>query len=257
MKTSLITGGSRGIGRATALKLATHGFSIVITYASAEQAAAETVDACRALGVEAKAFRSNIADGDDRRRLIEALRSDHRRLDLLVNNAGMAPTRRVDLLEADEQSFDEVMAVNLKGPYFLTQQVARWMIEEKLADTKNYQPVIVNISSISAYTSSPSRGEYCLSKAAMSMMTKVYADRLAEYEIAVFEIRPGIIRTDMTAAVAEKYDRLILEEGLTPLRRWGEPEDVARAVAAVALGHLPFCTGQVIDIDGGFHLRRL
>jgi len=177
------------------------------------------------------------------------------RCDMLVNNAGVAPSKRMDVLEATEQSYDRVMNVNLKGPYFLTQLVANWMIEQRRQYPKrNFR--IVNTGSISAYTSSPARGEYCLSKAGISMMTKLYADRLAEFGIGVFEIRPGIIMTDMTSVVKDKYDKLIAE-GLTPIKRWGQPEDVAKAVGAIAEGRLDFSTGQVINVDGGFHLRRL
>jgi NAD(P)-dependent dehydrogenase (short-subunit alcohol dehydrogenase family) len=174
---------------------------------------------------------------------------------MLVNNAGIAPPKRVDILEATEQSFDRVMEVNLKGPYFLTQLAANWMVRQK-TDHPERSFRIVNISSISAYTSSTSRGEYCLSKAGVAMMTKLYADRLAEYGIGVFEIRPGIIATDMTSPVKEKYDKLI-SDGLTPIKRWGQPEDVAKAIRAIAQGLFDFSTGQVLDVDGGFHLRRL
>ena len=173
------------------------------------------------------------------------------RIDLLVNNAGMAPRERMDLLEMTEASYDEVMTTNLKGPFFLTQLVARRMIELKIGQAR-----IINIGSLSAYTSSVNRGEYCLSKAGMGMMTALFADRLAGCGINVYEVRPGIVRTDMTGAVREKYDHMIAE-GLMPIARWGEPEDVARAVVAIAKGCLPFTTGEVINVDGGFHLRRL
>ncbi|MBW2121385.1 MAG: 3-ketoacyl-ACP reductase, partial [Deltaproteobacteria bacterium] len=177
------------------------------------------------------------------------------RLDILVNNAGVAPESRVDILEATEESFDRLIEVNLKGPYFLTQRVANWMIEQKRED-KRRTPKIINISSVSAYTASPSRGEYCISKAGLSMTTALFAVRLAQYGIGVYEIRPGIMETDMTAPVREKYNRLI-SEGVTPIRRWGTPEDVARAVLAIARDYFPFSTGEVIDVDGGFHLRTL
>jgi len=254
-RTALVTGAARGIGKAIALELARHEFDVAIAdILSPEQAKATLADFA---GLEGQAvyIRADISRRNDRAALVEQLQREFGRLDLLVNNAGIAPRKRFDLLEATEESFDEVLAVNLKGPYFLTQLVARWMVERKktLAD---YQPRIVSISSISAYTSSPARGEYCISKAGLSMMTKLYADRLAEYGIAVYEIRPGIIHTDMTAPVREKYDKMIAD-GLTPIRRWGEPHDIARAVAAIAEGSLPFSTGEVINVDGGFHLRRL
>jgi NAD(P)-dependent dehydrogenase (short-subunit alcohol dehydrogenase family) len=176
---------------------------------------------------------------------------------LLVNNAGIAPRERLDLLGATESSFDELIGVNLKAPFFLTQSVANWMIEQrKGGGNAQYRPKIVTISSISAYTASVNRGDYCVSKAGLSMMTALFASRLAIEGIQVFEIRPGIIATDMTAGVKEKYNQLIAN-GLTPIPRWGEPDDVAKAVAAIAQDLLPFSTGEVINVDGGFHLRRL
>ena len=194
----------------------------------------------------------------DRRQLIDFARSCWPRLDLLVNNAGVAPHVRADILDADEASFDRLIQINVKGPYFLTQQVARWMIEQRQAAgaEASYHPKIVTISSISAYTASVNRGDYCVAKAALSMLTPLYATRLAEYGINVYEIRPGIIATDMTGPVKEKYDQLIAG-GLTPIPRWGMPEDVGKAVAAIAQDLLPFSTGEVINVDGGFHLRRL
>ena len=177
------------------------------------------------------------------------------RLDVLVNNAGVAPKVRTDILQADEESYDRVMNINLKGPYFLTQAVANWMTRQR-SDRPEDWMCIVNISSMSAYTASPSRGEYCLSKAGISMATQLWAARLAEFDIGVYEIRPGIIATDMTTAVKDKYDKLI-KEGLTPIRRWGRPDDVARAVAACARDDLKFSTGEVINVDGGFHMRTL
>jgi NAD(P)-dependent dehydrogenase (short-subunit alcohol dehydrogenase family) len=177
-------------------------------------------------------------------------------LDFLVNNAGIASANRVDLLEASEESFDRLLKVNLKGPYFLSQAAARWMIEQKESEPENYAPAIINITSVSAFAASPERGDYCVSKAGLAMMTKLFALRLASEGINVYEIRPGVIETDMTANVKEKYDRMI-DNGLTPINRWGTPEDVGRAVAAITNGSLPFSTGEVINVDGGFHLRRL
>jgi NAD(P)-dependent dehydrogenase (short-subunit alcohol dehydrogenase family) len=200
-------------------------------------------------------IQADVAQEVDRKDLISETLSHFGRLDLLVNNAGMAPRRRLDILEVGEDSYDEVMAVNLKGPFFLTQRVARTMID-LLNSGIITEPQIISISSISAYTSSPNRGEYCLSKAGMGMMTGLFADRLAEYGIGVYEIRPGVIETDMTASVKERYDRLIIN-GLTPIRRWGQPNDVAKAVVAIEEGYLPFSTGEIINVDGGFHLRRL
>jgi len=191
--------------------------------------------------------------------LLAMARATCGRLDLLVNNAGVAPAVRADILDATEESFDRLIHTNVRGPYFLTQQVARWMIERveaQPAGAPAYRPKIVFISSISAYTASINRGDYCVSKAALAMLTPLYAARLAEHGINVYEIRPGVIRTDMTGPVKEKYDQLI-EQGLTPIKRWGTPEDVGKAVAAIAQDLLPFSTGEVINVDGGFHLRRL
>jgi 3-oxoacyl-[acyl-carrier protein] reductase len=250
---AIVTGASRGIGRSVALELATLGYDLVINRVQ-EQKPAVLEEAGR-LGARCEFAPGSIAEAGVRKTIVERARSRFGRCDLLVNNAGTAPLRRMDLLEAGEESFDRVLGINLKGPYFLTQLVANWMVEQRQQDP--HRPLrIVNIGSISAYTSSPSRGEYCVSKAGVAMMTRLYADRLAEYDIGVFEISPGIIETDMTRAVKEKYDRLIAE-GITPLRRWGRPEDVAKAVAAIAEGRLDFSTGTVINVDGGFHLRRL
>jgi NAD(P)-dependent dehydrogenase (short-subunit alcohol dehydrogenase family) len=177
------------------------------------------------------------------------------RLDVLVNNAGVAPDVRADILQASEESYDRVMNVNVKGPYFLTQAAANWMVRQRSQRPGGWM-CIVNISSVSAYAASPSRGEYCLSKAAVSMATRLWAVRLAEFGIGVYEVRPGIIQTDMTAGVKGTYDKRI-SEGLTPIRRWGQPADVAAAVAICARGQLPFSTGEVLNVDGGFHLRAL
>jgi 3-oxoacyl-[acyl-carrier protein] reductase len=255
MKVALVTGAARGIGRSIADSLAKNGFDIGIVDISAD-AAAEAAREVGEHGVRTLAIVADISSASDRIRIVEMMKAEFGRLDLLVNNAGVAPKARLDILQATEESYDWVMNINLKGPYFLTQLVANWMAEQGKADDA-YDAKIINISSISAYTSSPARGEYCLSKAAVSMMTRLYADRLAEFRIQVFEVRPGIIKTDMTAAVADKYDQLIFHQGLTPIRRWGRPVDVARAVLAIAQDYFPFSTGQVIDVDGGFHLRRL
>ncbi|HEU4435561.1 MAG TPA: 3-ketoacyl-ACP reductase [Pyrinomonadaceae bacterium] len=260
-RVALVTGGSRGIGRAIAIELSRVNYDVMINYATNETAADETaaavVDASSDPQIHVETCRANIADPLERDLLVAETRARFGRLDLLVNNAGVAPSRRVDLLEATIESFDEVVGANLKGPYFLTQAVARWMIEQRSSGVlTNYSPAIVNITSVSAYAASPERGEYCISKAGLSMMTKLYAARLAEEGIRVYEIRPGVISTDMTAGVKEKYDRLIAGD-LTPIKRWGTAEDVGRAVAAIATDLLPFSTGEVINVDGGFHLRRL
>jgi 3-oxoacyl-[acyl-carrier protein] reductase len=260
----LITGGSRGIGRGIALELAKIGYDLVINYArnagAAQQTAADCLATARAVAksIRAEICQADIACSDDRRKLVQFVQDKLGRLDLLVNNAGVAPEVRADILEASEESFDRLININVKGPYFLTQLVANWMIEQRraVASAAAFQPRIITVSSISAYTASTNRGDYCISKAALAMLTPLYAARLAEHGINVYEIRPGVIRTDMTGPVKEKYDKLI-GEGLTPIQRWGEPEDVGKAVAAIAQNLLPFSTGEVINVDGGFHLRRL
>jgi len=259
---AIVTGASRGIGKGIAKELASLGYDLVVNHFDFtadgkpdESKAVQTQKEIKALGAACEILRGDISSAADRQSLVDLARSKFGRCDMLGNNAGVAPSKRMDILEATEQSFDRVLGINLKGPYFLTQLVANWMIEQKKANPQRAFR-IVNTSSISAYTSSPARGEYCVSKAGVSMMTTLYADRLAEYGIGVFEIRPGIIATDMTSVVKDKYDKMIAE-GLTPIKRWGQPEDIARAVGAIAEGRLDFSTGQVINVDGGFHLRRL
>ncbi len=240
---SLITGASRGIGRAIATELApTH--HVIATYRG-------RLDAAESLRAETgcEIFRCDLASREDREALLRFARERFGRLDLLVNNAGMAPRERRDLLDATEESFDELIAANLKGPHFLTQQAARWMEEQ-------HEGRIVFVTSISSYTASVNRGEYCISKAGLSMSVALYAQRLAATGIKVFEIRPGIIRTDMIAKVEQVYEEKIAA-GLLPQRRMGEGSDVAKAIRAIAAGLLDYSTGQVINVDGGFHLRSL
>lgn len=258
---ALVTGAGQGIGRGIALQLAAQGMAVVVNDVVADPAntaagAYEVKASIEGAGGVAEVFRADIARADDRAAMVAFVEERFGRLDLLVNNAGVAPKERKDLLEASEESFDRLMAINLKGPYFLTQAVAQRMVAWKEAGTVPH-PRIVFISSISAYTSSPSRGEYCVSKAGVSMAAKLYADRLSEYDIPVVEIAPGIIETPMTSVVKEKYDKLILEDGLLPTRRWGTPEDIARVVGAVAQGALDYSTGQRIEVGGGFGLLRL
>jgi len=253
---ALITGSGRGIGRGIALALAGRGWHIVINYRGNRQAAEETGAAVEKYGVTGYLVQGDVAEKADRERLVDETLERFGRIDLLVNNAGMGPRQRVDMLFASEDSYDEVMATNLKGPFFLTQRVANEMIELVGSEVIN-EPKIVNIGSISAYTSSPARAEYCISKAGMGMMTALWADRLAEFGINVYEIRPGIIETDLTSVVKDKYDHLILDEGITPIQRWGQPEDIGKAVAAIAEGLFPFSTGEIINVDGGFHISRL
>jgi 3-oxoacyl-[acyl-carrier protein] reductase len=253
---ALVTGASRGIGRGIALELARAGWRVVINFAGNAAAAAETLAAVIAAGGEGITVQGDIAAAADRERLVAETVRHVGRIDLLVNNAGVAPDVRADLLEAGEASFDRLFAINLKGPFFLTQLVARQM-QRQAPDAAGFRGRIVSITSISAYTASVNRGDYCMVKAGLAMMTKLFADRLAADGINVYEIRPGVIATDMTGGVKEKYDKLILEQGITPIRRWGQPADVGLAVRAIAEDRFPFSTGAVFDVDGGFHLHRL
>jgi NAD(P)-dependent dehydrogenase (short-subunit alcohol dehydrogenase family) len=255
---ALITGSSRGIGRGIALALAQTGrHDVVINYAENETAARECAALCLEAGggkVRVEIVQADVSLAADRARMIEFVRAQFGRLDLLVNNAGVTSIGRVDLLEAGEESFDRVLGTNLKGPYFLTQAAAKLIIAS--APLEGAPRAIINVTSISAFTVSTNRGDYCLTKAALAMMTQLYAVRLAEFGIGVFEIQPGIIETDMTGPAKAKYDALFAQ-GLTPISRWGQPEDVGRAVVAVAQGAFPYSTGQVFQVDGGFHLRTL
>ena len=250
-----MTGGSRGIGLGIAGALADSGFDLAINGVREASEVKDAVAALQKRGSSVLYCRGDVAVASDRERIVADVRSHFGRLDVLVNNAGVAASPRADILAATEESFDRLIGINLKGPYFLTQLVARWMIEQHQAD-KSFHGVIVNISSVSATEASTNRGDYCISKAGIVMATQLWAHRLAEFGIAVYEVRPGIIHSDMSAAVAEKYDRLIAN-GLTVENRWGEPEDVGRAVAILARGDLSYATGNVLNIDGGLTLRRL
>ena len=247
MKTALVTGSSRGIGRGIADLLYENGYAVVYCGTKPQR----PVD----LAPEADYFPCDISDGAQRHAVIAHVLETYGRLDVLVNNAGVAPLVRRDLLEMEEESFDRVLGINLKGTMFMCQLAANAMIEGRKTLT-DYSPRIVNIGSMSAYTSSTSRGEYCISKAGVGMVTKLFADRLASEGIPVFEVRPGIIDTDMTSVVHEKYERMI-EGGLLPVQRFGKPADVARMVLACCSGLLDYSAGQVLDADGGFALRRL
>jgi NAD(P)-dependent dehydrogenase (short-subunit alcohol dehydrogenase family) len=261
-RVGLITGASRGIGRGIALQLARLGFDLILNFRSNKEAAQATAKDCLEVArIAGQSIRAEICSGDisdaaARLQLLQFTDRTFGRLDLLVNNAGVAPRQRLDILEATEESFDELINVNLKGPFFLSQAVANYFLRLRSTLGANYKPKIITISSVSAYTASTNRGDYCISKAGLSMVTSLFAARLASDGINVYEIRPGIIATDMTAGVKEKYDALIAN-GLTPIPRWGETDDVAKAVAAIAQDLLPFSTGEVINVDGGFHLRRL
>ena len=259
---ALVTGGSRGIGRGICLSLARAGFGVAINYATDAPAAEECRRLCIDSAPDAKKVKfgtvqADVATPQGRARLMEFIEREPGWIDVLVNNAGVAPKVRADLLAATEESFDRLMAVNLKGPYFLTQALANhWISKLPNLPPGRSKPKVINISSVSAYAASVHRGDYCVSKAGLAMATQLFAVRLAEYGINVYELRPGIVATDMTAGVQEKYDRMIAG-GLTPIARWGTPEDVGRAVVAIAQGSYPFSTGEVFNVDGGFHLRRL
>jgi 3-oxoacyl-[acyl-carrier protein] reductase len=254
-KIAFVTGGSRGIGLGIARALAGDGWRLAINGLRREEEVAATLDELRRSSPHVIYCRGDISVAEDRAACLDHIDGQLGGLNLLVNNAGIAPPRRDDILEATEESFDKVFDVNLKGPYFLTQAVARWMIVQHQADAR-FDGCIVNISSVSAELASINRGDYCMARAGTSMATQLWTVRLAEYGIRVYEIRPGVVATDMTAGVKEKYDRMIAE-GLTLEPRWGQPEDVGRAVAALARGDLPYGTGQVINIDGGMMVGRL
>jgi NAD(P)-dependent dehydrogenase (short-subunit alcohol dehydrogenase family) len=250
---ALVTGGSRGIGRGIGVALAGAGYAVAINFQGNESAAREAQTALGP-GAESLLCRGDVGVRADREALVAAVLARWGRLDVLVNNAGIASVGRLDLLEATEESWEHVLAVNLKGAFFLSQHAAREMIRLRALGVADYCPAIINISSLSAYAASVNRGDYCISKAGIAMMTQLFALRLAEHGVRVYEVRPGIIATDMTAGVSEVYTKLIAE-GLTPIRRWGTPEDVGRAVAALATGAIPYSTGEVVNVDGGFHVR--
>lgn len=254
-KTAVVTGASRGIGKAIAIQLAKEGYSIATIGSSEVDSVSEGLEEIKKYSPELIYFKGSISSHNDRKAFLDIVMSDFGRLDILVNNAGVAPKIRTDILQTTEESMDYVLGINLKGTFFLTQLAANIMVSE-LNTIEGIKPKIINISSISAYTSSTQRGEYCISKAGISMVTALFANRLSEYGINVYEIRPGIIMTEMTSAVKEKYDDLI-SNGLTPFKRWGYPEDIANAVSVLVSEKLSFSTGEIINVDGGFHLRRL
>lgn len=255
-KIAAVTGSSRGIGKATAKALAAEGYRILLSATGDREKAIPLLREFRDAGYVADYIPCNIALAEDRKKFFHYIAQEYGRLDAMVNNAGVAPLVRMDLLETTEESFDRLMEINLKGTFFMCQQAAKTMLFFRQVGIPEYQPRIVNIASVSSYAASVNRGEYCISKAGISMTTQLFADRLAEEGIPIFEVRPGIIRTDMTAKVADKYQTMI-DGGLTPIRRLGEPEDVADCVMAALSGRLDFATGQILNADGGFHIRRL
>jgi NAD(P)-dependent dehydrogenase (short-subunit alcohol dehydrogenase family) len=253
-RVALITGGTRGIGLGIAKCLAAEGCRLALNGVRDESTVAPVLDELRSRGTEVVYCQGDVGLSEDRQRMIDCARHLGR-LDVLVNNAGITSRGRKDILDADEEGFDRVVGVNLKGPFFLTQLAARWMIEQRAAQPE-FRGVIINVSSVSAEILSTNRGDYCLTKAATGMATRLWAARLAEHNIDVYEIQPGVIRSDMTAPVTEKYERLIAD-GLTLQRRWGEPDDVGRAAAMLVRGDLPYATGQVLKIDGGMTIRQM
>lgn len=255
-KVAVVTGSRRGIGLAIAKTLAKEGYTTVFSATSPAATMTELMSELTAQGQKVTYLPCDISSPTDRAALIDQVCQTYGRIDVLVNNAGVAPQVRLDVLETTEESFDRLLNINLKGTFFLSQLAANQMIALQKENLPDYHPRIINISSISAYTSSTSRGEYCISKSGISMTTLLFADRLAEYGIPVFEVRPGIIQTDMTAAVTEKYQTLI-DGGLTPIKRFGQPQDVANCVLSACSGLLDFGTGTILNADGGFHIRRL
>lgn len=253
-KTAIVTGSSRGIGFAIAKRLGLDGYNIVMVATGPQEKNRAALEQLQTAGISCSYVQANIGDAADRQKIVDTALAAFGRIDALVNNAGVAPKVRADLLEMSEESFDYVIGVNTKGNMFLTQLVANQMIRQSPLD--GHKGVIVNVSSCSAVVSSTNRGEYCVSKAGVSMLTTLYADRLAPEGILVNEVRPGVIATDMTGTVHEKYDKLIAQ-GAFPIARWGTPEDVADAVSLLCSERLRYTTGNYIDVDGGFHIQRL
>jgi NAD(P)-dependent dehydrogenase (short-subunit alcohol dehydrogenase family) len=254
-KIAFITGGTRGIGFGIAVALGKAGFDLALNGMRNEDEVTDALEEVRKLGVNVAYFQGNVAVKEDRQAMFDKIIAHFGAVNVLVNNAGIAPRERADILHAKEEIWDEVMEINLKGPYFLTQLFASYFVEMKLKNPL-FDATIINVSSISAFVASVNRGEYCISKAGVAMATKLWATRLGEYDIPVFEIQPGIIKTDMTSGVVEKYDKLF-QEGITLQRRWGMPDDVGKVAAMLAVGNLPYATGQVINVDGGLNIQRL
>lgn len=254
-KVALITGGTRGIGLGIAVELAKAGFNLALNGQRDETEVRSVLEDLREMNTEVAYFRGDVSVGEDRFRMLDAVIQRFDRINVLVNNAGIAPPERMDILYATEENFEYVMNVNLQGPYFLTQLVANKMIETKRSEPEEFY-CIINVSSVSATIASVNRGEYCISKAGIAMATRLWASRLGEFDIPVYEIQPGVIRTDMTSGVQEKYDRLF-QSGLAIQQRWGLPEDVGKVAASMASGSMPYSTGQVVRVDGGMSIPRL
>lgn len=253
-RVALITGGSRGIGFGIAKELAQNNFDLTINGTRTEGEVENVLKQLKNFGGDIIYCKGNIASANDRKNILQQIKDHFGKLHVLVNNAGIAPKERKDVLEATEESFDDVLGVNLKGPYFVMQHAANWMIAQKKQD-QEYKGCIINITSVSATAASVNRGEYCISKAGLSMGTQLFAVRLGEFDIPVFEVQPGVIHSDMTSAVKEKYDKMI-EAGLCLQKRWGEPEDVGKVVASLAKGDFMYSTGQIFMVDGGLTVQR-
>lgn len=250
-KTAIVTGGGRGLGYAIARQLLGEGFNVIIMDVHESAKIKDNLDLLQGSFLYA---RGDITNPEDRQRCLDTALGAYGRVDVLINNAGVGPLVRNDLLEMTEESFDRVLSINLKGTMFLTQLVAKQMIKQEVEGHR--RGAIVNIASVSSDVPSVNRGEYCISKAGVSMLTRLYAARLAGEAVFVYEVRPGIIETELTAVVKDKYDALF-EQGICPIRRWGQPEDVAKAVSLLASDYLPYSTGEIINVDGGFHIQRL
>jgi len=254
-KVAFITGGTRGIGLGIATELAQAGFDLAVNGVRSEAAITTVLEELRKPGGNVIYLRGDVSIKEDRMKIVESILGQYGKINILVNNAGIAPLERKDILEATEESWEKVLKVNLQGPYFLTQLIANLMIEDKKEHPDDFF-CIINVSSVSATVASVNRGEYCISKAGIAMATKLWASRLGEFGIPVYEIQPGVIRTDMTAGTQEKYDRLF-QQGLAIQPRWGYPSDVAKVARVMALGSMPYSTGQVVMVDGGMTIMRL
>jgi 3-oxoacyl-[acyl-carrier protein] reductase len=254
-RVAIVTGGTRGIGFGVATALAKEGFNLCVCGLRSAEAAEESLAKLRAFGAEVLYVRADIGSKPDRDNLIKAVEAHYGALHVLVNNAGVAPDVRADMLDATEESFERLIRINLKGPYFLTQAAANYMARQKKSDA-SFAGAIINVTSVSAEVASTNRGDYCVSKAGLAMASKLFAARMGEFGVPVYEVRPGIIATDMTSGVTGKYDTLIAN-GLLVDPRWGTPEDVGRIVASLARGDLPYGTGSVLHVDGGLTLQRL
>jgi len=254
-KVAFITGGTRGIGLGIAIEMAKSGFNLAINGIREETVVKPVINELSSFGVQVAYIRGDVSNKEDRQQMVDIILELFGQINVLVNNAGIAPSERKDILEATEESFNYVLNVNLQGPYFLTQLVANRMIEFKKQELNEFF-CIINVSSVSATVASVNRGEYCISKAGIAMATKLWAARLGEFDIPVYEIQPGVVQTDMTSEVKEKYDRLF-QQGLAIQQRWGTPSDIGKVAATMALGNMPYSTGQVVMVDGGMTISRL